>query len=81
MKINLRLFAVARELAGAPELALELPESATVADVRRELLARFPQLSGFGSSLRFSVDAEYADDGTSITPTSQVACIPPTSGG
>ena len=81
MKVNVRLFAVARELSGANSVELELSSRADVAELRRLLLERLPQLAQFGPQLRFAVNTEYADDSTLIPPTADIACIPPVSGG
>ena len=81
MRITVRLFAVVRSWAGADAVELDLPDRATAADLRRAMLARMPQLAQFGPQLRFAVNAEYADDATPILPDSDVACIPPPSGG
>jgi molybdopterin converting factor subunit 1 len=81
MIVNVRLFAVARQLAGAETIALDLPRSVTVADVRQNLITRLPPLAQFGSQLRFAVNAEYADDAMPVPANAEVACIPPVSGG
>jgi molybdopterin converting factor subunit 1 len=81
MKISIKLFAVAKQWAGADSVELELPASATVGMVRQALLAQLPQLTQFGSNLRFAVGTDYANDATIITTASDVACIPPVSGG
>ncbi len=81
MKVTVKLFAVARQLAGADSLELEVPARATVADVRRELVKRVPRLDQFGQQLRFAVNADYADDTMTVPAGAEVACIPPVSGG
>lgn len=81
MTIEVKLFAVARQLAGSSTCAVELPPGATVADLKRELSRRVPGLSRIEGQLRFSVDEEYAGDATPLSETSTVACIPPVSGG
>jgi molybdopterin converting factor small subunit len=81
VKVKLQLFAVARQWADTGFLELELSNPATIGDVRRELLARWPKLSQFGRHLRFAVNTEYADDATPISPEMEIACIPPPSGG
>jgi molybdopterin converting factor subunit 1 len=81
MIVNVRLFAVVRQLAGAENISLDLPGAVSVADVRRNLIERLPQLAQFGSQLRFAVNAEYADDATPVPAKAEVACIPPVSGG
>ncbi len=46
MMVHVRLFARARDLAGADSVAVELPDGATVADLRRRLAADHPAASG-----------------------------------
>lgn len=81
MKVRVRLFALARHLAGCHTAELEIPDDATVAVLRRELAERFPPLSGMMSQLWFALDARYAADGQPIPPGADVACFPPVSGG
>ncbi len=81
MNVTVKLFAVAKQLAAADLVHLELPTGATVADIRRELVKRLPRLDQFGRQLRFAVNADYADDTMTIPAGAEVACIPPVSGG
>lgn len=85
MIVRVRLFAVAREAAGAEFVEVELPTSEgaspTVADLRRAFLARLPALQYAAKQLLFAVDGDYATDATRVSATSDVACIPPVSGG
>ncbi len=81
MKIDVKLFAVAKQLAGRPVAAVVLAEPATVADLRRELARQVPELAAIVGPSLFAVGAEYASDATAIVPGVEVACIPPVSGG
>ena len=45
MKVRLRLFAVARDVAGAGEVGFELAEGATVGDLRVAVAERWPALA------------------------------------
>jgi len=81
VKVNVRLFAVARELAGADSVELDVSPGAKVAELRRSIVERLPQLAQYGPQLRFAVNTEYADDSTSIPAAAEIACIPPVSGG
>jgi molybdenum cofactor cytidylyltransferase len=81
MKVHVRLFALARQRAGRPEVVVELPEPATVADLKRALAETLPELAPLASSLMIAVDSEYAGDDLHISPGSEVAVIPPVSGG
>ena len=79
--IRVQLFAVARQLAGQESVSVQMPEGATVADLRRELAVQQPPLAGIVAHLNFAVDASYAGESSPITENAEVACIPPVSGG
>ena len=81
MKLNIFLFAAARDLCESTEVEIELPESATVADLKIELAKRFPPLETILSRSAISVDQQYADDQFSLNESNEIAVIPPVSGG
>ncbi len=76
MEVRVRLFAGLRERAGAPELALELPEGALVADA----LARMADLTA-GVRVVMAVNQEYAAPEQALAAGDELALIPPVSGG
>ncbi|WP_206107772.1 NTP transferase domain-containing protein [Paludisphaera rhizosphaerae] len=78
---SVRLFAIARQLAGVPEVVVELPESATVVDLRRALIQQHPALAGIAERVRIAVGDEYAGDDAVIPADVPLALIPPVSGG
>ncbi len=79
--VRVKMFAVAKQVAGADAVHLELPDAATVSDLRRALLSKLPALDGMSNLLLFAVNGEYAGDQTPLPPGAEVACIPPVSGG
>jgi molybdopterin synthase catalytic subunit len=81
VRVRVRLFAVQRELAGAREIALELPDGVTVEDAWTALVARHPVLAPGRASVRFAVNGEYADPTKALEDGDELACIPPVSGG
>ncbi len=81
MKVVVRLFAAARQAAGRESLELELPEQATVAQLRRALAERLPQASGIIEQAMVAIDGRCAGDEDVIGDGADVACIPPVSGG
>ena len=81
MKLDVKLFARARDLAGADSVEIELPDEAQVWDLRSALTDRVPELKPLAPSLLIAVGADYADDSVRIDPTAEVACFPPVSGG
>jgi molybdenum cofactor cytidylyltransferase len=78
---RVRLFALAKDLAGCPEIDVELPAAPTVADLRVALAACLPALGPLWPKVVIAVDEEYALDHTVISPGSRIAVIPPVSGG
>jgi molybdopterin converting factor subunit 1 len=81
MRIEVRLFAVARELAGADTISVELPPESTVAALRTAIAREYPQLAPVLPQVLFAVGSEYAHDDTILAANAEVACIPPVSGG
>jgi MoaE-MoaD fusion protein len=81
VRVRVRLFAIQRELAGAREVALDLPDGATVEDAWRALVAIHPGLAPGRPSVRFARNGAYADASTPLTDGDEVAMIPPVSGG
>lgn len=81
VRINLKLFAVARQRAGSDSVSVLLPDPARVSDLRGALAEQVPSLAGLSTSLLIAIDSEYARDDTLIPPGSEVAAIPPVSGG
>jgi molybdopterin converting factor subunit 1 len=81
MIVTVRLFARARELAECESLMVEVPEGATVANLRGELGKQVPALASFVQRCAVAVDAEFARDEVVLKEGSDVALIPPVSGG
>ena len=81
MQVTVRLFALARERIGRPDLTLELAEPATVGGLKQALTSRFPELAPLMDHLMFAVATEYADDDHPIHSGDEVAAFPPVSGG
>jgi molybdopterin converting factor subunit 1 len=81
MTIAVKLFAAARELAGAGEIELALGPAPTVADARRALVEQCPKLGPLAERSLLAVNADYADDDRTLAAGDEVALIPPVSGG
>ena len=81
MRVTVRLFALARQRAGRPEVVVDVPEPADVAALKRALAETVPELAPLLPNLLFAVASEYAGDETAIPPGAEVAAIPPVSGG
>jgi molybdopterin converting factor subunit 1 len=81
MTFAVRLFARAKDLAGAGEVRVDLPDGATVADLRRRLAADYPTLAGLLERCAVAVNDEFADDDLTLPFPAEVAVLPPVSGG
>jgi MoaE-MoaD fusion protein len=81
VEITVRLFAVLREHAGTRQLTLDLPQGATVADAIAAL--RAGPLAGLSERARFvtAVDREYVEESERLQAGSELALVPPVSGG
>tara|TARA_B100000029_G_scaffold161389_3_gene157355 strand:- start:508 stop:753 length:246 start_codon:yes stop_codon:yes gene_type:complete len=81
VKLDVQLFARARDLAESPQVTIDLDEPASVSDVRTALASAVPELAPLADRLLIAVGTDYADDGTPVTHSDLVACFPPVSGG
>jgi molybdopterin converting factor subunit 1 len=81
MRIAVRLFARARDLAEADAVTVELPGGATVSDLRWRLAADYPALAVLLGRSALAVNDEFADDALPIPTGAEVALLPPVSGG
>lgn len=81
MRIRVLAFASASDALGAGELPLELPAGSTVADLRSLLEERRPELAGLWSRLAVAVDGKVVAAGAELSDGSEVALLPPVSGG
>ena len=81
MKVNVKLFAAARQSCGREDVTVEVGETATVRDLRTSLAAAYPALDMILPASMIAIDHDYAADDRPIGPGAEVALIPPVSGG
>ena len=81
MRVTVRLFARLRDVAGASELARDLPSGATIGDVWRQLAREFPELAAYERSISSAINADYARMDQPVVEGDEVAFLPPVSGG
>ena len=79
--LTVKLFARARQVAGAPQLELPWSDGETVQKLKQQLSVAQPNLAPLIPGLLVAVNNEYAQDATTIQSTDEVACFPPVSGG
>jgi len=79
--LQIRYFALARELAGVDAEALASEHGDTVAAVRQRLAVRHPNLAALLPICRFAVGDDFARDDEPVPPAADVLVLPPASGG
>jgi len=72
-------FGITRQLLGAKVATIDV-EGNTVADLRRTLSEKFPELTDL-KSLYIAVNNGYSDEDQVLNPDDEIALIPPVSGG
>lgn len=81
MRIRLLAFATAKEALGHGELDFEVPDGTTVSDLADLLRPAYPDLASIWSRLAIAVDGDLAQPQTPLQENSEVALLPPVSGG
>src|SRR5207249_1310579 len=81
VNVSILFFATLKERAGRPKLALELDESATVADLKLRLSRDVPALAPALPSALVSINHEFAFAEDLLHAGDEVGLFPPVSGG
>jgi len=79
--VRIRLFARQREIAGSREVAVELPEGATIEEAWAALVVLHPALASGRPYVRYARNGQYTGPETALVDGDEVACIPPVAGG
>lgn len=79
--IRLKLFSLAKDLAGFEETRIEVPADSNSDTVFDYLKATNPLFERWKPSLRIAINMEYADSAKLLRDGDEVAVIPPVSGG
>ncbi len=74
-------FAQVRDRLGCEQERLELPATTTVAEILATLGARYPQCAAAFATCRIAVDCRFAAGAVALDDESEIAVIPPVSGG
>lgn len=80
MKIRVLTFGIARDIAEADNLEIELPNGATAATLQSHLHELYPGFKRL-KSLQIAINAEYAAPDVLLQENDEIAIIPPVSGG
>jgi len=81
MKIEIRLFALVKDVVGTDRISLEVEDPAVIEDVMDILLQKDPELRPMRNSLKFAIHDEFAELSTPLKDGQELSIIPPVSGG
>ena len=81
MTIRVKCFALARDLTGFAERAIDLAVGSTAGDVLEQVVADSPALAKHAQRLALAVNLEYVGREHRLEDGDEVALIPPVSGG
>ena len=81
MKVHVQFFSRLRDLVGAAEMDLEVPEKATAADLLEIVYAKTPVLRDWDKSILVAAGVEFVGRDYAVQPGDQIAVMPPVQGG
>lgn len=81
MTIKVEFYSILRDLVGAAELEVSIPEGATVADLLESLYASHPPLAEWNNRLLLAANLDYVERSHVLRPGEIVSVMPPVQGG
>ena len=81
MKVTVKLFAAAKDIAARSEIEVEVGENADVAALKQAISDALPTLKDLLARSHVAVDQQYAGNAIKLAPNQEIALIPPVSGG
>jgi MoaE-MoaD fusion protein len=81
MKISVQFYAQLRDLAGASELQVDLPDKATVSDLLAKIYERMPALRPRDRSILIGAGVDFVDRNYKLKPNDEISIMPPAQGG
>lgn len=81
MNIRVQFYSHLRDLAGASELSIDLPDKATVGDLLTKIYEKVPTLRSRDKSILIGVGVEFVDRNYELKPGEEISIMPPVQGG
>jgi molybdopterin converting factor small subunit len=81
MKARVQFFAQLRDLAGASDLDVDLPEGSTITDLLEKIYAMKPRLREHDATTLVGAGVDFVDRSYQIRPNDTIAIMPPVQGG
>jgi molybdopterin synthase catalytic subunit len=81
MRLRVQFYSQLRDLAGASELSLELPDGCVVMDLLHALYKERPALRGADKTILVAAGLEFVDREYRLRPGEEISLMPPVQGG
>jgi molybdopterin synthase sulfur carrier subunit len=81
MRVKVKLFSAFRDIVGAKEEDVELPDGTTVSGLLEDYIRRFPQMGRFRDHIVLSVNSQFGAATRVLKDGDIVSFLPPVSGG
>ncbi|OLC26915.1 MAG: thiamine S protein [Verrucomicrobia bacterium] len=81
MNVHVQFYAQLRDLAGASELNVDLPDKATIGDLLARIYEEMPALRSRDKSLLIGAGVEFVDRNHELKPGDEISIMPPVQGG
>jgi molybdopterin converting factor small subunit len=81
MTVHVHFYSYFKELTGTAQAVQELPDGATLGELHRRLLLRFPKLEPMRKSTLLAVGVEYQGQDHILQAGDEVSLFPPVQGG
>ena len=81
MNVRVQFYAQLRDLAGASELNVDLPDKATVGELLAEIYGQVPALRSHDKSILIGAGVEFVDRNYELKPGEEISIMPPVQGG
>jgi molybdopterin converting factor subunit 1 len=81
MRIQVKLFALLREIAGADTVPLDLPEAANAGQAMQALHQLHPALQPYLDNARLALNMDFVEADADLQDGDELHLIPPVSGG
>jgi molybdopterin synthase catalytic subunit len=78
---KVEFYSVLRDVTGAAELEISLPDGATVADLLAQLYANHPALAEWDGRILLAANLDYVERTHTLCPGEIISIMPPVQGG
>jgi molybdopterin converting factor small subunit len=81
MRCTVQFFSQLKEITGGSEMARDLPDGSSVADLLARLYLDFPELAKWDRNILVGVGVDFVGRDHRIMPNDRIAIMPPVQGG